>query len=79
MSVSGEGVLAEESVETWLDAAENPDSVPAKVELEFPSKTITWTGFMHVSTVGAGTENGQRVTKNIEMQSDGEMVRVVTP
>lgn len=78
MSISGEGVLAQESVETWLDAWENVESVPAKVILQFPTKTITWTGFMHVATVGAGSEQGQRVTKNIEMQSDGEMVRVVT-
>lgn len=78
MSISGEGVMAQESVETWLDAWEDEESVPVKVELEFPAKTITWTGYMHVATVGAGSEQGQRVTKNIEMQSDGEMVRAVT-
>lgn len=79
MSVSGEGVLASESVEDWLDAWESVDSVPAKVEIEFPTKTITYTGAMHVETVEIGANNGQRATANISMQSDGIMTKVVTP
>ena len=77
--VSGEGVMASESVETWLDAWEDTDSVPIKIEIEFPAKTITWTGLAHVATFTAGAEQGGRVTCNIEMQSDGELVRAVTP
>jgi hypothetical protein len=79
MTISGEGVLAAESVETWLDAFDDVDSVPAKVEWEFPAKTITWTGRMHVESLEVGANNGQRATQNVSMQSDGEMVRVVTP
>lgn len=79
MSVSGEGVLASESVETWLEAAESIDSVPVKIEWVFPAKTITWTGFMHVETFEGTGENGVRATSNVSMQSDGEMVRTVTP
>lgn len=79
MSVSGEGVLASESVETWLDAFESIDSVPVKVEWEFPAKTITWTGFMHIESMEVGANNGQRATNNVSLQSDGEMVRVVAP
>lgn len=78
MSISGEGVLAEESVEEWLDAADSTDSVPVKVELEFPTKTITWTGYMHVESMEMGVANGGRATNNISLQSDGEMVRVVS-
>lgn len=78
MSVSGEGVLASESVETWLDAWHDVDSVAAKIEIEFPAKTITYTGLMHIETIEVGAANGQRVTANISMQSDGEMVKVVT-
>jgi hypothetical protein len=78
-SVSGEGVLASESVETWLDAWENSESVNVKIEVEFPAKTITWTGAMHIATFTAGAEQGGRVTANVEMQSDGELVRAVTP
>ncbi|MEO7172028.1 phage tail tube protein [Flavobacterium sp.] len=78
MAIGGEGVLAAESSETWLDAWESVDSVPVKVEIEFPAKTITWTGFMHVESLELGAPNGRRVTNNVSMQSDGEMVRVVT-
>lgn len=77
MGVSGEGVLASESVETWLDAWEDVDSVPVKIEWEFPEKTITWTGRMHVETMEVGANNGERATNNVSMQSDGEMVRVI--
>lgn len=79
MGISGEGVMAEESIETWLDAWESVDSVPVQVVLEFPAKEITWTGRMHIETVEATAPNSQRVTANISMQSDGEMVRTVTP
>ncbi len=79
MSISGEGVLAEQSVETWLDGFDSIDSVPAKVEWEFPNKTITWTGSMHIESLEAGAANAGRATLNVSMQSDGEMVRTVTP
>lgn len=79
MSVSGEGVLAAESVETWLDAVDSLDSVPVKIEWEFPAKTITWTGHMHLESIEAGATNGQRATLNVSMQSDGQMVRTVVP
>ncbi len=79
MSVTGEGVLASESVEVWLDAWDSIDSIPAKVEWEFPAKTITWTGNMHVETMEVGANNGRRATNNVSMQSDGKMTRVVTP
>lgn len=78
-SVSGEGVLAAESVDTWLDAWENVESVPVKIEIEFPAKTITWTGLMHVSSLNPSAEQGGRVTMSVEMQSDGELVRAVAP
>lgn len=79
MSVSGEGVLTEEAVETWVDAWEDVDSVPVKVEWVFPSKTITWTGQMHIESLESEAPNGQRVTLSVSMQSDGPMVRVVSP
>lgn len=78
-SVSGEGVLASESVETWLNAWEDEESVPVKIQVVFPTKTITWTGLMHIATFTSGAEQGGRVTVNVEMQSDGELTRVVSP
>jgi hypothetical protein len=79
VTISGEGVLAAESVDTWLEAFDSIDSVPVKVEWEFPAKTITWTGLMHIESMEVGANNGQRATNNVTLQSDGEMVRVSTP
>lgn len=78
MGINGEGVLASESVEDWLDAFHSVDSVPAKVEIEFPAKTITYTGAMHVESMEIGANNGQRATSGISMQSDGAMTKVVS-
>ncbi|MBZ5760279.1 phage tail protein [Rhizobium sp. VS19-DR104.2] len=78
-SVTGEGVLAAESVEVWLDAYEDVESVPVKIEIEFPAKTITWTGAMHISSLNPSSEQGGRVTMSVEMQSDGELTRTTTP
>jgi hypothetical protein len=78
MSISGQGVLASESVETWLDAAERVEPVATKIEIEFPSKTITWTGLMQVGSAEIGGDNGVTATLNVSLQSDGQMARVVS-
>jgi tail tube protein len=78
-SVTGEGVLASESVDTWLEAWESAESVSVKIEIQFPAKTVTWTGFMHIATFTTGAEQGGRATANVEMQSDGELTRATTP
>lgn len=75
MSVSGEGVLAAESQDTWFDAWHDTDPIATKIEIEFPLVTVTWTGLMHVESAEVVGANAQRATMNISMQSDGEMVR----
>lgn len=75
ISISGEGVLASESVVTWFDAWESIESIPVKIEYEFPATTYTYTGRMHVESLEQGAPNGRRVTQNVSLQSDGEMVR----
>ncbi|MFU0504116.1 phage tail tube protein [Pseudaminobacter sp. NGMCC 1.201702] len=77
-SVSGEGVLAASSVETWLTAYESTDSVPVKIEVEFSTGVVTWTGNFHIESLELGAEQGGRVTLNVSMQSDGELVRTDT-
>ncbi|MNL64852.1 Phage major tail protein 2 [compost metagenome] len=77
-SVSGEGVLAASAVETWLDGYESTESVAIKIEIEFSTGTVTWTGNMHVESLEIGAEQGGRVTLNVSMQSDGELVRTDT-
>jgi len=77
-SVSGEGVLAANAVETWLTAYESTDSVAVKVEVEFSTGTVTWTGSMHVESLEIGAEQGGRVTLSVSMQSDGALTRTDT-
>ena len=73
ISVSGEGVLATESVATWIAAWKSVDSVNCKIEVEMPVDTLTFTGAMHVESIEWNAPNGRRVTANISMQSDGTM------
>lgn len=75
-SISGEGVLAASAVDTWLDAYESTDSVAVKVEIEFSTGTVTWTGTFHIESLEIGAEQGGRVTLNVSMQSDGALTRV---
>ncbi len=75
MTVGGEGVLAVESVDTWMTALDSENSVPVKVIWEFPAKVITWTGKMHIESFEVGAEDKKRVTATVSMQSDGKMVR----
>lgn len=79
IAVSGEGVLAAESVDTWLKAWKSENSVPAKIEINLPTKTITWTGRMQVENLEIGAQNNRTVTLNVSMQSDGEMLDTEKP
>ncbi|MFG1432349.1 phage tail tube protein [Xanthobacter sp. V2C-8] len=78
-SVSGEGVLASESVGIWLDAFESTESVSVRISIQFATKTVTWVGKVHLSTFTPSADQGGRVTASVEMQSDGELVMTVTP
>jgi hypothetical protein len=74
-SITGEGVMAAESADDWMDAFESTESISVKVEIEFPLVTWTYTGKMHISSMTLSAEQGGRVSNNVEMQSDGELVR----
>jgi predicted secreted protein len=73
-SVSGEGVLAASALPVWLDAYKSAESVPVKIEIEFSSGMVTFTGKMHVESLEMGAEQGGRVTISVTLQSDGELV-----
>src|SRR5215217_4696504 len=79
ISVSGEGVLAYESTDTWDAVFQSEDSVPARIEIEWPTKIVTWSGRLHIESLELGATNGTRATLNVSMQSDGEFVRGDTP
>lgn len=77
-NISGEGLLAAGSVETWLDAYYNSESVPVKVEIEFSTGTLTFTGRAHVNNFSMSAERAGRVTASVEMQADGGLVKTST-
>lgn len=78
VSISGEGVLAADSVTTWLAAAYSTDSTNAKVEVEFSTGTLTFTGAFKVDSFAVTGSQGERVQSSISMQSDGEVPYVWT-
>lgn len=78
-SVTGEGVLAVEAVQTWLNAFNTVEPVPVEIEVLLSgSGSVSWTGLMHLSNLTVGAEQGGRVTISVEMQSDGELVSTFT-
>ncbi len=77
-AISGQGVMAYQSADTWMTAFESVDSVPVKIEIEFPLVTFVYTGLMHIASMTFGAEQGGRITNNVDMQSDGELVRTIT-
>lgn len=74
-AINGEGVLAAESAPDWMAAFEDVDSIPVRIEIEFSTVTYVYTGLMHIAEMALGAEQGGRVTNNVQMQSDGELVR----
>lgn len=72
-AISGEGVLAVESLQTWLDAAFSTDAVNAQVEIEFSTGTQTFEGAFKVDNFAINATQGERVSVTISMQSDGEV------
>lgn len=78
-AVNGQGVLASEALETWTDAYDSVEPVPVKIEIHFKTKILSYTGTMHISSLSFETEQGGRVTITVEMASDGEMVKAITP
>ncbi|MCB1394388.1 phage tail tube protein, partial [Nitrobacter sp.] len=49
--ITGEGVLAVESVQKWQAAFDNTESINVKVEIEFSTGTLTYTGAMHLASI----------------------------
>ncbi|MCW0235280.1 MAG: phage tail protein [Ferrovibrio sp.] len=77
-NVGGEGVLAAASVATWLDAYDSTESVAVKIEVQFTSGTITFTGNAHLASFGLGAEQGGRVTVSVDLQGDGPLTHAST-
>ena len=76
IAISGQGVLAEEMLEDWLDAWHSDDPVPAKIDFIGESDIITYTGLIHITTLSvdaAKTEGRARIS--VELASHGAMAK----
>jgi hypothetical protein len=78
-AVTGDGVAAAESVPIWNDAWQSVDSVPAKVEIQFSTGVLSYTGEFQVDSLAFTAEQAARVTLAVNMQSDGEVIDLWTP
>lgn len=78
-SITGEGVMAAEAAPMWMEFFESVESRNARVEIEFASGTLSYTGLMHLETLNPTADLGQRVNMSVSMQSDGEMVGAWDP
>lgn len=74
-SVSGEGVLAAEAVDTWDDAFASTDPINVQVEFVFPDRTMVYSGAAHLETFNITSALGERVQANISLQGHGELIR----
>ena len=73
-TIAGDGVAAAESVQDWNAAFQSVESVDARVEIEFSTGTLTYTGLFQVDNLAFGAEQAGRVTLGVNMQSDGEVI-----
>lgn len=76
-SVSGQGVLAAESVAMWDSFHNSTVSRNVKIEVVFPAPlgTITYSGSAHLESFEISGSVGNRVTCNITLQGDGAQTR----
>lgn len=76
-SVSGQGVLAAESVATWDAFFNSTTAKNIRVTLEFPAPTGTliYIGAAHLESFEITGSTGNRVLANISMQGDGVLTR----
>lgn len=73
-TISGQGVLAKQSVPAWEDAFASTESIECEVEIVYADgDSEVYTGFFHVESIELSAPEGQRVRANITMQSDGEV------
>jgi hypothetical protein len=76
-AITGQGVLAGESIATWDKAFASTSSINCRVTMEFasPIGTITYVGKYHLESFEISGTVGNRVTANISLQSDGALTR----
>lgn len=77
-NVTGEGVLAEESVSMWEDFFDSSTSRNVQVIIDGVGITggdITLLGRAHLTSYEIGANRGEKATISIELSGDGELAR----
>lgn len=77
-SVTGEGVLAAEAIPVWLDVLDTTDAVSVQVEITYSTGVLEVAGKMHLESFETGAQQGQKVSANVSLQSDGAMATTWT-
>jgi TP901-1 family phage major tail protein len=77
-TISGEGVIARESIEAWKDAFLATDPINCRIEVSGTAAQGGgyWAGKFHLTSLEEGATRGERATISIEMQSSGPVVWV---
>lgn len=75
-TISGQGVMARESLDEWRDAFETTDTVTVRIQVEgnLAAGGGHWDGEFHLTSFEPGATRGERSTVSIEMQSSGPLV-----
>lgn len=73
-SLSGAGVVAVESKETWEDWWSSGASKNIRIELG----STVWTGAFKLATFNITGERGSRVNSSVSLVSDGAVTRIST-
>jgi predicted secreted protein len=71
-AISGSGVMAEESFDTWWNAYNTSVSINARIQVDTATGGY-WSGAFHVTRLENAGSRGNRVTVTIAMESDGEV------
>lgn len=76
-AVTGEGVLAAESIALWDSFYDSTESRNVKITLEFdaPTGSIVYVGKAHLESFEINGQLGSRVTASISLRGDGALDR----
>ena len=78
-NVTGNGVLAEESVELWEEFKASTTSRSVRITMEYPTTIVTKTGKAHLASFAGSANKGEKGTFDVDLQGDGELITVITP
>lgn len=75
VTISGEGVMARQSLARWRAAWESDEPVSARVDISgnVANGGGNYTGLFHLTSFELGATKGERCTVSVEMQSTGRI------